>query len=63
MASKDEHRVAEGVEAVALLDGELVQAAGLLDAGEGHHEGEEGRARQVEVRQERVDPPELEARA
>ena len=52
-----------GVEAVALLDGELVEAAGLLDAGEGHDEGEEGRAREVEVREERIDAVELEARA
>ena len=36
--------------------------ARLLDAGEGHHEREQRRARQVEVRHERVHPPELEAR-
>ena len=54
-ASEDEHRVAEGVEAVALLDGEAVEAAGLVDAGEGHHERQQRRPRQVEVRQQAVD--------
>jgi hypothetical protein len=58
---EDEHGVAEGVEAVALLDREPVEATRLLDPGEGHHEGEEGGTRQVEVGQERVDPAELEA--
>src|SRR5207248_5559203 len=61
-ASKDEHGVAEGIEAVALRDRELVQVPGLLDADEGHHEREQRRARQMEVREERVDAPELEAR-
>ena len=57
-----EHGIAEGVEAVPLLDREPVEPARLLDPREGHHEGEQRRARQVEVRQERVDAAELEAR-
>ena len=61
--SQDQHRIAEGVEAVALVDREPVELARLLDAGERHHEREQRRARQVEVRQQRVDAPELEARA
>src|SRR5438046_5159367 len=60
--SKDEHGVAEGVEAVPLFDGEPVEPARLLDAGEGHHERQQGRAREVEVREEGVDAAELEAR-
>src|SRR5262249_2029403 len=36
--SQDEHRVAEGVEAVALLDREGIETARLFDAREGHHE-------------------------
>ena len=59
---RDEHRVAERVEAVALLDREPVEPARLLDARERHHEREQRRARQVEVRQQRVDAAELEAR-
>src|SRR4051795_965065 len=59
--SEDEHGIAEGVEAVPLLDGEPVEAAGLVDSRERHHEGEQRGARQVEVRQQRVDAPELEA--
>ena len=45
---------------LALLDREGVEAAGLLDAGERHDEREQRRARQVEVRQQVVDAPELE---
>src|SRR5687768_2624499 len=59
---EDQHRVAEGVEAIALRDRELVEAARLLDSREGHHEREQGRARQVEVGQQRVDAAKLEAR-
>ena len=40
---------------------EPVQPARLLHAGESHHEREQRRARQVEVRQQRVHAPELEA--
>src|SRR5581483_12284464 len=50
--SEDQHRVAEAVEAVALLDGEAVEPPRLLDAGERHHEREQRRARQVEVGQQ-----------
>src|SRR6266511_5581855 len=60
--SKDQHRVAEGVEAVALGDCQAVELARLLHAGERHHEGEQRRAREVEVRQQGVDSLELEAR-
>src|SRR2546430_8921723 len=59
--SEDQHRIAEGVEAIALGDRDLVEAPRLLDTGEGHHEREQGRAREVEVRQQVVDAPELEA--
>src|SRR5262249_35607720 len=59
-ASEDQHRVAEGVEAVALVDRETVQLTGLLDAHERHHEREQGRARQVEVRQQVVDAVEFD---
>src|SRR4051812_33631341 len=52
--SEDEHRVAEGIEAVARLDREPVQPARLLDAGECHHQREQRRAREVEVRQQVV---------
>ena len=61
VASEQEHRVAERVEAVALLDREPVQPPRLLDPGERHHEREQRRARQVEVRQQRVDAAKLEA--
>src|SRR5579871_1965180 len=60
--SQDQHRVAEGIEAVALRDRDLVEPARLFDAREGHDERKQRRARQVEVRQEHVDPPKLEAR-
>src|SRR5207249_3522089 len=60
--SQDQHRIAERVEAITLLDRELVEAPRLLDAGERHHEREQGRARQVEVRQQVVDAPKAEAR-
>src|SRR6478609_2469379 len=60
--SQDQHRIAERVEAVALSDCLLVEVADDLDAREGHDEREQGRARQVEVRQEVIDAPELEAR-
>src|SRR4051794_9878975 len=59
--SQDQHRIAEGVEAVLLFDRDLVQAPHLLDTRERHYECEQRRARQVEVRQQRVDAPELEA--
>src|SRR5215207_2783260 len=58
--SSDQHRIAEGVEAVALGDREVVQSPRLLDPRERHHESQERRPRQVEVRQQRVDPAELE---
>src|SRR5262245_31067153 len=45
--SQHEHRVAEGVEAVPLLDRDPVEAPRLLDAREGHDEREQRRARQV----------------
>src|SRR5438105_15773063 len=58
---QDEHRVAERVEAIALIDCEPIQAPRLLDAHEGHDEREQRRAWQVEVRQQGVDATELEA--
>ena len=61
-ASKDEHRVAERVEAVALGNRQAVELAGLVHSGEGHDERQQRRARQVEVRQQGVDAAELEAR-
>src|SRR2546423_89916 len=61
-SSQDQHRIAEGVEAVLLFDRKLVQASHLLDTGERHHERQQRRARQVKIREERVDAPELEAR-
>src|SRR6266540_2798323 len=60
--SQHEHRVAEGVEAVPLVDRDPVEPARLLDARKGHHERQEGRARQVEVREQRVGAAKLEAR-
>src|SRR5262249_9514814 len=59
---EDEHRVAERVEAIALLDGDPVETARLLDARERHHQCEKCRARQVEVRQQAGHAAELEAR-
>src|SRR5688572_25208860 len=50
LRSQEEHRIAEGVEAVPLLDREPVEAPRLLDAREGHDQREQGRARQMEVR-------------
>src|SRR6266851_895052 len=60
--SQKKHGVAERVEAIALLYGEPVQPPRLLDPRERHHERKQGRARQVEVRDECVDASELEAR-
>src|SRR4051794_28468762 len=60
--SQEQHGVAEGVEAVALLHGNPVEPPRILDAHERHHEREERGARQVEVREERIDAAELEAR-
>src|SRR4029453_2233986 len=61
VSSQYEHGIAERVEAIVLGDRELVQPPRLLHAGEGHHECEQRRAGQVEVREERVAPPELVA--
>src|SRR5580765_6401268 len=58
--SQNQHRVAERVEAIPLLDRDLVEPPRLLHPRERHHEREERRARQVEVRHERVHPSELE---
>src|SRR4249920_1188084 len=55
-ASQDQHRIAERVEAVPLLDRELVEPKRLLGACEGHHEREQRRAGEVEVRQQGVRP-------
>src|SRR5262245_49255258 len=60
--SQQEHRVAEGVEAVPLGDRDPIELARLLHSGERHDEREQRRAREVEVRQQRIDPTELEAR-
>src|ERR671919_2293853 len=60
-SSEHEHGVAEGIEAVALGDRGAVELARLLDADERHDEREQRRARKVEVRQQCVDAPELEA--
>src|SRR5688572_9141643 len=62
MFSEDEHRIAERVEAVALLDRAPVETARLLDAHERHHECQQRRAGQVEVRQQGVDAAEFEGR-
>ena len=51
-----------GFQVFSLLDGELVQTTGFIHSRECHHEREQCRPRQVEVRQQRVDPPELEPR-
>src|SRR5688572_118934 len=59
---EDQHRVAERVEPIPLLDRDLVEPSRLLDSREGHHEREQRRPRQMEVRQQPVDAPELEAR-
>ena len=58
LALRQQHRVAERVEPVALADRELVQPPHLLLPGERHHQREQRRARQVEVRHQRVDDPE-----
>src|SRR6476646_3147456 len=58
-SSQNQHRIAERVEAEAVADGVLVQPARLLDTRECHHERKERRARQMKVREERVDAPEL----
>ncbi len=58
--SEHEHRVTERIEAIPLADGEGVELARPIDAGERHHEGEKRGPRQVEVREQRVDPPERE---
>ena len=52
---EEQHRVTERVEPVPLADRERVELTRPLDAGEGHHEGEQRRPREVEVRQQRVD--------
>src|SRR2546428_2485344 len=49
--SEHQHRVAERVEAIPLLDRDPVQPARLLDPTERHHQREQRRAGQVEVRQ------------
>src|SRR5262245_13341267 len=61
--SDDQHRVAEGIEPVSLLDRDAVELERLLDAGEGHDEGEQRRARQVEVREQGVHAAKLESGA
>ncbi len=60
--AQDQHRIAKGVEPVALLHGQFVQPANLVNARERHDERQQRRSRQVKVRQEHVDAPELEAR-
>src|SRR4051794_17969956 len=52
---QNQHRIAEGVEPVLLLDRDPVEVANRIDAGECHHEREQRRARQMEVGQQRVD--------
>src|SRR5262245_4017126 len=61
--SEDQHRVAERVEPIPLLDRTAVELERPLDTGECHHEREERRARQVEVREQGIHAPELEAGA
>ena len=54
--------VAIGIEPVAALDSMRVGAPHHLEAAEGAHEHEQGRARQVEIGQHRVDRAEAVAR-
>src|SRR5437763_4887929 len=59
--SQDEHRVAERVEPVLARDRLTVETPRLLDAGERHHEREQRRAWEVEVRQQGVKAVEFES--
>src|SRR5881628_157286 len=60
--SYDQHGVAVRVEAVAGCDGVVVRAQQGLAAGEGGGQEQQRRARQVKVRQQRVDHAEPVAR-
>src|SRR5207245_9809330 len=59
--SRDEHGVTVGVEEVSLPDRGLVGGEDVFAAGEGADEHQEGRAGEVEVRQQGVRRMELEA--
>src|SRR5678815_508230 len=61
IALRDKHRVAVGVEAIALGDGVAVRAEQRLAPAEGGREQQQRRAREVEVRDEGVDQPEAVA--
>src|SRR3989441_3836171 len=61
-ASQDQHRVAVGVEAIAGADRVAVRLHDQLAPGERRDQRQEGRARQMEVRQERVHHPKPVAR-
>src|SRR3989344_1355796 len=51
----DEHRVAEGVEAVGAADGDPIGAEDARAAGEGRSQRQQGRARKMEIGDERVN--------
>ena len=51
---ENQHRVPEAEEAVPLADGALVRPPDQLAAGEGAHQHQQGRTRQVEVGDQRI---------
>lgn len=53
--SEHHHRVPERVEPVPLANGDAIELASLVDTDERHDEGEEGRSRKMEVREQSVD--------
>src|SRR5262245_60408402 len=60
--SDDEHGVAIGVETIPLGDRFAIGGEHVLASGEGTDQEQEARARQVEVRDQRVDCAEFERR-
>jgi high-affinity K+ transport system ATPase subunit B len=59
-ALEDQHRIAVAVEAVFLLDRDLVCPAHRLHAGESGDEQQQTGARQVEIRHQGIDDAEVE---
>lgn len=60
--SQDQHRIAEGKEAVLFLYGNFIGSHGLFVAVEGRDQHDEGAFRQVEVGDQAIDAVELDTR-